>query len=369
MFIYVHIPFCDQKCSYCRFASIGSLQKLQIETYVQSLCDEINSSQGDTQSSTAKTLYFGGGTPGVLSENQLNKIITSVKNKYGFSEKIEINLETTPFNVTPENILSWEKLGINRISMGVQTLNNQALEEIQRGNKGNILNALKNLESSKIKNISIDFILGLPYVVKGEILGDIKYIFKKYSNITHVSVYMLEEYYEPDMIIESKYDNVTYPDNWKNMGLQEDEFEEEYTNIKNYLQSEGYNQYEISNYAKKGFECKHNQSYWNHGEVFAFGLGAYGYREKTRYRNSDNFVDYYGRKNIISEPNTVEGIFLESVMFALRTGGINGDIEKKLDRKKIKYFLDEKYLMRKDKILQLTDKGVPVMDYILREII
>jgi oxygen-independent coproporphyrinogen-3 oxidase len=369
MYCYIHIPFCDQKCSYCRFASLWRLQELQIETYVNSLVDEINSSDYIFDGEELQTIYFGWWTPGVLNQHQLWKILSAVKNKYKCSDNIEINLETTPFNVTIENIYSWEKLWINRVSMWVQTLNDQALKEIQRGNKWNIMNALDNLRNSKIKNISIDFILWLPYVTSWEIQKNIDFILQKYDFITHISVYMLEEYYEPDMIIESKYDNITYPDNWKNMWLREDEFEKEYTNIKKYLTSQWYNKYEISNYAKPGYECKHNLSYWQHWEVVAFWLGAYGYINNTRYRNSDNFLDYYWRKNIISEKNTQEDIFIESVMFALRTNWIDGKIEEKLDTKKIKYFLDEKYLIRENNLLQLTDKGIPVMDYILSEII
>lgn len=369
MYAYIHIPFCDQKCSYCRFASIGSLQELQMETYVQSLISEIENSEIIENIQPLKTIYFWWGTPGVLKPEQLKRIISTTKNKYWFEENIEINLETTPFNVTPENVLSWEKLWINRVSMWVQTLNNQALKEIQRGNKWNIITALDNLKNSKIKNVSIDFIVWLPYVEKWEILVDIKYILEKYNNIPHISVYMLEEYYEPDMIIESIYDNITYPDNWKNMWLLKEDFAGEYKNIKNYLTSQWYNRYEISNYAKPWFECKHNQSYWEHKEVISFWLWAYGYVKNTRYRNSDNFIDYYWRNKIISEKNNSEDIFLESVMFWLRTSWINWEIEQNLDSKKIRYFLEEKYLIRKDDLLKLTDKWAIVMDYILGEII
>lgn len=369
MYCYIHIPFCDQKCSYCRFASVWRLQELQIETYVNSLVDEINSFDYVFNDQELQTIYFGWWTPGVLTENQLWKILSAIKHKYKISDNIEISLETTPFNVSNKNIYSWEKLWINRVSMWVQTLNDQALKEIQRGNKWNIMDALDNLRNSEIQNISIDFILWLPYVARWEIQKNIDFILQKYDFITHISVYMLEEYYEPDMIIESKYDNITYPNNWKNMWLKEEDFEQEYTDVKKHLTSQWYNRYEISNYAKPWYECKHNQSYWKHWEVIAFWLGAYGYVNNTRYRNSDNFVDYYWRKNIISEENTREDIFIESVMFALRTSWIDGKIEEKLDTKKIKYFLDEKYLKRESSLLQLTDKGIPVMDYILSEII
>jgi oxygen-independent coproporphyrinogen III oxidase len=336
---------------------------------VQSLILEIEQSNLTTENTLLKTLYFWGWTPWVLSSGQLERIIKSIEKKYWFDDSIEINLETTPFNVTPENIQAWEKLWINRVSMWVQTLNNDALKEIQRGNKWNIFTALDNLKDTKINNISIDFILWLPYVQKWEILEDIKFILEKYNFITHISVYMLEEYYEPDMIIESKYDNITYPDNWKNMWLKDEDFSLEYSNIKIYLQKQWFGRYEISNYAKPWFECQHNISYWNHKEVVSFWLWAYWYINKTRYRNSDNFSDYYARKNIISEKNNSNDLFLEKVMFSLRTLWINRELEKKLDQEKIKYFLDEKYLIRKNNLLQLSDNWVTVMDYILSEII
>lgn len=369
MYAYIHIPFCDQKCSYCRFASVWKLQELQIESYVQSLILEIENSKLSTHNTPLKTLYFWGWTPGILRAEQLQRIINTAEKKYKFDENIEINLETTPFNVTPDNVLAWEKLWINRVSMWVQTLNNDALQEIQRGNKWDIFTALDNLKKSKIKNISIDFILWLPYVETWEILENIKFILEKYNFITHISVYMLEEYYEPDMIIESKYDNITYPDNWKSMWLKDEEFSWEYSDIKKYLNKEWFWRYEISNYAKPWFECQHNISYWNHKEVVSFWLWAYGYVNKTRYRNSDNFADYYSRKNIIKEKNNSEDIFLEEVMFSLRTSGINRELEKKLDTQKIKYFISEKYLIRNNNLLQLSDTGVTVMDYILSEII
>lgn len=369
MHIYIHIPFCDRKCSYCRFASIGRLQELQIENYVVSLIDEIISSQYSSQEKI-KTIYFGWWTPWVLNFSQLERIFSALKNKYNFDENIEITLETTPTNVTKQNILWWENLWINRVSMWVQTLNQKALNEIQRGNKWDIFEALENLKNTKIKNISIDFILWLPYVEKWEISQNISQILEKYDFITHISVYMLEEYYQADKIVEHKYDEITYPENWINLGLQDADFEAEYKQTQQTLERAWFHKYEISNYAReKKYECEHNKAYWSHGEMIAFWLWAYWYVDKTRYRNSENFVDYYARKNIIFEKNSSEDIFIENLMFELRTSGITKKTREKLDEKKINYFLENNYLQEKNNTIILTNKWIPVMDYILGEII
>lgn len=368
MHIYIHIPFCDRKCSYCRFASIGRLQELQIQNYVESLINEIQNSQYNS-SQKIKTLYFGWWTPGVLSYWQLDQIFQALKKKYIFEENIEITLETTPTNVIPENVSGWEKLWINRLSMWVQTLNQKALKEIQRGNKWDIFEALKNLEKTKIPNISIDFILGLPYVAKWEISQNISEILNTYNFITHVSVYMLEEYYQADKIVEHKYDEITYPENWIDLGLQDQDFQEEYSQTQKTLQSFWFHRYEISNYAKQGFECEHNKAYWSHKNMIAFWLGAYGYINNIRYRNSENFMDYYARKNIISEKNSPQDIFIEKIMFELRTSWIQKNKLEKLDKNKIDYFLENNYLEEKNDTIILTNKWIPVMDYILGEIL
>ncbi|MDQ7009083.1 MAG: radical SAM family heme chaperone HemW [Candidatus Gracilibacteria bacterium] len=380
MQIYIHIPFCEQKCNYCRFASIGKIQDLHIAKYVSLLCEEITLSPSPSplgeRGVSIKTIYFGGGTPGVLKLEQFEKILNTIKNKYILDTNCEISLETTPDKITKENLEGWNKLGINRVSMGIQTLNNKSLKEISRGNKGDINIALENIKKyNLIENISVDFIIGLPYVKSGEILENIKTILNNFSFIKHISVYMLEDYYSPDKIIETKYDNITYPKDWDKQGIKEEEYLGEYSSIKRYLINSGFNNYEISNYGKPGFECKHNIGYWNHSEILAFGLGAYGYVNNIRYANSENFKNYYAGEKIFKNKLSEEDIFLEKVMFQLRTSGIEENIYKKLDQKKINYFIENSYLeysFRAESfspLLKLTDKGVLVMDYILSEIV
>ena len=404
MQIYIHIPFCDLKCNYCRFASIWTLQQKKIDFYIANLIKEIKNST--CKSGILNTIYFWWGTPSVLSKNNLSDIFKILKEKYKFSKNIEISLESTPNNITKNNLDIWQELWINRISMWIQTLNEKSLEKINRWNKWDILEALeimKNVNNGsnpspygyslwkREMNISIDFIIWLPYVKPWEILENIKFILNKYAPkevplgyIKHISVYMLEDYYSADKIIETKYDNITYPDDWWEQGIREEEYLQEYSNIKKYLIENWFNNYEISNYWKPWFECKHNIWYWNHKEILAFWLGAFGLthpqplpckegnnneKQLYRYANSDNFKDYYAWKKLFENKLDEEDIFLEKVMFQLRTSWIEEKIYKKLDTKKINYFIENNYLEKKSNKIVLLDKWVLVMDYILKEII
>lgn len=383
--IYIHIPFCEQKCNYCRFASIWKIQSLHIEKYVNFLCNEINNNSIEV--TNVSTIYFWGWTPWVLKIKQFEKILDTINNKYNLEKNCEISLETTPDKITKENLIWWEKMWINRISMWIQTFNEKSLIKIWRWNKWDVINALENFKKyNLIKNISVDFIIWLPYVSKWEILDDIKFVLSEYNFIKHISVYMLEDYYTPDKIIETKYDNITYPDDWSKQGIKEDEYLWEYSNIKQYLKDNEFNSYEISNYWKKWFECKHNIWYWNHNEILAFWLWAYGFINNTRYANADSFSNYYNWEKLLEDKLSSEDLFLEKVMFQLRTSWIEESIYSKLDTKQINYFIENLYLEKASLInntnypiinfhkgdeykIKLTDKWVLVMDYILTEII
>ena len=366
---YIHIPFCELKCSYCRFASIWVSQKLKIDFYVKNLISEIKKSP--FKKGILNTIYFWGWTPSVLSKKNLEEILETLENKYGFSKNIEISLESTPNNLTLENLEIWKKLWINRISIWLQTLNKKALEEINRGNKGDIELCFENLCLRPVSNISInfDFIIGLPYVKKWELLKNIKYILEKYKFVKHISVYMLEEYYNPDKIIETKYDNIIYPENWGKLWLKDEEYLKEYIEIKKYLINSGFNNYEISNFWKPWFECEHNIWYWKHKETLAFWMWAWWFIDWKRYLNADNFKDYYALKKIFEDKLNKQDIFLEKLMFGLRTFWITKKIYEKLDQEKINYFIEKWYLKKESDKIILSDSGILVMDYILREII
>ena len=234
---YIHIPFCESKCKYCRFASIWNTQRVQIERYYKYLLKEIESFSGKTE--PLSTLYFWWGTPSTFSVEQIRWVIDILKQKFWFQKDIEITLEATPSSIAPQYIDAVYCAWVNRISMWVQTLNTKSLEEIGRWNKSDIYRALEILRESQIKNISIDFIIWLPYVERWEVLQDIQKITWDFPCITHISVYMLEEYYEPEEKFwdqsDSDYNSITYPTDWKKIWIAEDEYETEYVSVCKWL--------------------------------------------------------------------------------------------------------------------------------------
>nr|MDD3720303.1 radical SAM family heme chaperone HemW [Candidatus Gracilibacteria bacterium] len=358
MFCYIHIPFCESRCKYCRFSTFVENDNLKKQFYVDFLVKSIeNNNLGfKIQESNLKSIYFGGGTPTSLSNIQLLSIIQTLKEKFNFSHNIEITLETTPNNITSKNLEEWDKMGINRLSLGIQTLNNNALNEIGRIDKNEIFEKLNLLRLSKIKNISVDFIIGLPYVNKGETFKDISYILDNYSFVKHISLYMLEDYYD-------------YPESWQKLSIKEEDFLGEYVMCKNYLEEKGFYRYELSNFAKKDFQCKHNKAYWNHSELIAFGLSAHGFLNNTRYTYPNTFSKYYTGLIEFDEKLSKKDIFLEKVMFGLRTNGLEKDIYEKLNMLKINEFINGKMLEIKNNKLIIKDIGVVILDYIIKEIL
>ncbi len=366
MFSYVHIPFCESKCKYCRFASLWGVNYTQVDFYVASLIANIKEFSHIKKS--LESVYFGWWTPGILKKNHVEKILETLKNTFWFQKNIEISLESTPQNLTRENLEDWKNLWVNRISFGIQTLNNDSLKEIWRTDKKTIFQALEHLKNSGIENISCDFIIGLPYVKKWEILENIQEILENFPFLKHISVYMLEDYYDIDDQAKM-YEKITYPDRWEHLGIPESEYENEYNEIKNYLQTKWFFRYEISNFAKPWFECKHNQSYWNHSENIGFWLWAHGFLEWKRYAYTQDFIGYYKRKMEYEEILSDEDIFLEKLLFWLRTSWISHELFPKLSQTGIQKCREEGLIeFSWDKII-LTDIWYPLMDYVLKEII
>ncbi len=369
MFSYIHIPFCESKCKYCRFASLGSINKVLVNKYLAHLIHDIKNFKRPVQNAgLLNSVYFWGGTPSILEVSQLSEILENLENKFGFEKEIEITLESTPRNITADNLIAWEALWINRISMWIQTLNNKTLEEIKRDPKETIFIALEHLKESKIENISVDFIIGLPYVQPWETLQDIKYILENYDFIKHISVYMLEDYYvwnEDD----SNFEKITYPENWKNLWLEEELFSKEYSEIKAYLEQAWFYRYELSNFSKSGYECRHNKSYWNHSENVGFWLGSHSFVNNTRYAYKDDFLWYYKWELEYEEHLNEREIFLEKIMFWFRTAWLEKDIYTKLNQEKINHFLNSGYLYIKNDFLILKDEFVSLLDTIILEII
>lgn len=268
---YIHIPFCVKKCNYCAFTSYNNLQRKK--DYIDALLVEVNTNY---QKEKLNTLYFGGGTPSLLSVEDVSKIISC----FNFSENAEVTIEVNPNKLKFEYLSELRRLGINRLSIGAQTFNEQILREIGRLHSvDDIFLSVKNARKSGFKNISLDLIYGLP----NQSLADFGISLKKVIEIgvEHISLYGLK-------IEEDTYFYKNPPQKLPDEDMQADM----YLLAKNVLSEAGFSRYEISNFAKKGFESRHNLNYWNANTYYGFGCGAHGYENNIRYENEENLENY-----------------------------------------------------------------------------
>lgn len=318
---YIHIPFCIRKCHYCSFVSGFNIELK--DRYFSALKKEI---KGKYKGETLKTIYIGGGTPSLLSFEDINSILC----EFNYSPNAEITLEANPETVTLEKFLAYKKAGINRISLGVQTFDNNLLNLIGRKHtKNDILNAVSIIKKAGFNNISIDLIYGLPTQTFEGFVKDIEQAIELDTN--HISTYGLK-------IEKNSFFYNNMPDNIPNDEMQANM----YLKLCEILKKNNFNHYEISNFAKEGYESKHNSAYWQNKEYYGFGLNSSGYEENRRYKNTSVMDEYMknpfnqDESEIISAKTTMEN----EIFLALRLKkGIN---IKKLNEK---YNIDfvEKY--------------------------
>ena len=284
--LYVHIPFCVRKCQYCDFLSAPADDGTK-ERYVQALCKEIKDYQQFTKEYYLETIYFGGGTPSVLNVEWLERILNTIKQSFTVDmEKAEVTVEVNPATVTKEKLQAYRTLGINRLSIGVQSSHEKELQ---------LLGRLHTFEQAKecvqwareagFTNLSVDVMSALP----NQTLEDYKETLERLIALQpeHISSYSLivEEktpFYE--LYGEGKEKESELPDEETDRAM--------YAYTKKRLQEAGFDRYEISNYAKKGFESRHNSSYWTGQEYIGVGLGASSLFTNARYHNETNLTAY-----------------------------------------------------------------------------
>lgn len=305
--LYIHVPFCKNICSYCDFCKLIYKEDLVLN-YLDALEKEIKEHY---QNEAVETMYIGGGTPSALSDVTLEKLfeITKQINKSNLKEY------TFECNVNDINETLIKKLiqeGINRLSIGVESFNQNKLTFMERtSNFKDVLDKINMIKSLGITNINIDIMYGIPNETLKVLKNDLKQILK--LNPTHISTYSL--------ILE----NHTKISN-KDISLIDEELEVKmYDYIRKKLASKKFNHYEISNFALNGYESIHNLTYWNNEEYYGFGLGAHGYIEGFRYENTRNIEEYINEnfrleEKLISNQENMEN----EVMLGLRkTKGIN----------------------------------------------
>lgn len=305
MYCYIHIPFCRQKCPYCKFALTPFVQEAKIARYITVLCQEIDWLIAGKPDEIIHSIYFGGGTPSVLSPKQLETILARFPQSMR-DANIEITFESNPEDITESYVRSLKSLGITRLSLGVQSLGDETLKAVHRSSRATIFDAFDAIGRVEFTNVNADFIIGLPHAQESAVLADIRDLHTRYPFLTHTSVYFLEK--------------GDYPKDWKSLGINDAAMTQEYAEIVRYLEHErGFHHYEISNFARPGYESRHNRAYWSHQNVRGFGLSAASYWDGGRFENAASFAGYYRGDVVEDETLKSSEIALESAMFGLRT--------------------------------------------------
>lgn len=276
--LYIHIPFCESICDYCDFAKLQYFHNFA-EQYLNALEKELHEV---VDNKDLKTIYIGGGTPTSLSDEQFERLLLMVK-PYALKVK-EFTVEANPESLSLSKIKLLNKYHVNRVSIGVESTNDNILKAINRKHTfNNVKEAVKNLRNNGIDNINLDLIIGLPNVSKKMLMEDIINILS--LNPSHISAYSLTVHEHTKFFI----DKVNEPD--------DDYAYEAYKEINKTLETHGYSHYEVSNWAKEGYESQHNLTYWRNEQYYGVGLAAAGYIANVRYKNTTNFKDYISFKN------------------------------------------------------------------------
>ena len=347
--LYIHIPFCTNICSYCDFAKVFYNEEM-VNQYLIKLEEELNS----YSISNISSIYIGGGTPSSLNEAQFERLL-ALTSKYlnnGISFAVEANIE----NLTEEKIVLLSKYGVNRVSLGVQTFNDELLKELNRKHsKEDVIKVINNLIKYNIKDINLDLIYALPNQTIDMLKEDIDLITS--LPITHISTYSLMV--NPNTMFAIK----------KVKEQDEDKVREMYDLIYNSFKEKGFNRYEVSNFSKVGYESKHNLVYWRNEEYYGIGAGASGYLDNIRYDNTKSLTSYLKGKTRINEELLEEkDKEFYDIMLGLRLKeGVEISNPKYLS--KIEDLLSRGLLERVNDKYKVTENNLFILDYVLEKLL
>lgn len=317
--VYIHLPFCKSICPYCDFASYANKSAEMKATYLAALKTEIRAvgellgnifCNGGAESAsefTIDTVFFGGGTPSIHSAKEIEEILNVLKEYVVFSDDVEINLEANPGTVDLEKLQAFKDIGINRLSIGAQTFNQDILSKLARGHTvEETFEIIDLIKKVNFKSWSFDLIYGLPHQSLDDWKSTLELALEKGS--PHLSAYALS--IEPITPFGSIYGSPEHPDL-----AGEEALAEMYEVCNQMLKEKGLNRYEVSNWAKDGHESRHNLCYWKADEYLAFGLSAHGYLRGYRFAHTRNIEEYI---RLFTQP-------VDIIQKALMTGTIYED--------------------------------------------
>lgn len=316
--IYLHIPFCEKKCIYCDFYSITN--KSNIDQFINALKNEILLFLKANPEIDRKieTIYVGGGTPSLLEPKHIAEVVEIIYNNFDLSSLGEFTIECNPGTDFIRKLPEYKSIGINRISIGVQSLNESELKFLGRIHTSN--EATRSIESALdfFENVSVDIIFSIPNQTEKSLLNTLKYLLE--FDLKHISAYSLI-YEEGTPLFNQLQKGKVFPKN-------ENEDYELYRTIQSFLLNRGFEQYEVSNYAKQGFKSLHNLGYWQHKEYYGFGPSAHSFYQSKRVwnvRNLKQYLAFLQNHHLPIEGSEIldeEKKMLEKIMLGLRSEGI-----------------------------------------------
>lgn len=379
--IYLHIPFCVKKCNYCDFLSAPADWNTQ-KRYVEALKKEISFYQDRLENYTISSIFFGGGTPSVLEEKWIKELLEIIFEMYFVEDDAEITIEANPETLTKEKLESYKKAGINRLSIGLQSTENEQLKRLGRIHTyEKFLEIYAFARNAGFDNINVDLMSALPFQTQSEWEETLRKVVSLVPKPEHISAYSL--------IIE---EGTQFYEIEEDLSLPKEEADRQmYWRTKELLEREGYLRYEISNYALPGKESRHNQIYWNLKEYLGMGLGAASYFGGSRFKNTEDLKEYlsfledsnlqHNKKEKIGLQRDIQILSkkerMEEFMFlGLRqTKGISEHkfLElfqvnvMELYRNKVESAIQMGMLWRKNGRIGLTERGIDVSNIVLAE--
>ena len=381
MELYIHVPFCIKKCAYCDFLSAPAGEE-ERQRYVETMIKEIQGYRKKYQEYCVTTIFVGGGTPSVLSGEQIKEVFNALRASFVIDTQAEITIEVNPGTVTEEKVEAWMQAGVNRISIGLQSVNDEELQMLGRMHTyKDFLNTYHLLRDKGFNNLNIDLISAIP----GQTLESWKKTLSTVAELEpeHISAYSL--IVEEGTPFYTIYGEGGADGNLESMvqPLPDEETERFiYEETETILQKYGYDRYEISNYAKPGYACRHNEGYWRRVNYLGVGLGASSLIENQRFRNFstyDTYMDAIQNQKLFHEE--VESLSVtdemeEFIFLGLRmmSGISREEFQKKFEKKIETVYEKQIQQLKKDGLIEfvenrirLTKRGIDISNYVFEQ--
>jgi len=368
--VYVHIPFCVQKCSYCDFLSAAAPASVR-QRYVQALTEEIRLTE-EKAAGTVKSIFFGGGTPSMLAAEQMQMLLQTLRTEFSIQPQAEISMEVNPGALRPETLVAYRQAGVNRLSIGLQSAHNEELRALGRIHTyEQFVENYRLARQAGFTNINIDLMLAIPGQTRESLRQSLERVIALRPE--HLSVYSL--IVEEGTPFYERQDTLDLPDEETERAM--------YWLADEYLAANGYPAYEISNYALPGKECRHNLIYWSDQDYLGLGIGAASYWDGARYQNTEDIGAYLkgSRPQLIRRlirPRDDQKHLEEYLFLGLRKRAgielaeLNCRFDRPLERlyaKEVENLTAQGLLLQQDGFLRLTKRGIDVSNRVLAEFI